>query len=134
MSFTQAEDAVRKYAGQLHIGAVAATDPVAQTKSKEDDFFGSFDNAELKQQAAVEPATRLVAVEKTPEKVENANVDKLTVDLGKKATLKPAGKPKVGSAKKPGKKSAFGGVKLGLKHFSASFYPLQSPSDTFSPM
>ena len=113
---------MRKYVGQLHIGAVAATDPVAQTKSKEEDFFGNFDNAELKQQAVVEPTTRLVAVEKTPEKVENVNVDKLTVDLGKKATLKPAGKPKVGSAKKPGKKSAFGGVKPGLILYSRKLY------------
>ena len=31
-------------------------EPVVETKSKEDDFFGTFDNAELKQTVPVEAA------------------------------------------------------------------------------
>ena len=31
-------------------------EPVVETKSKEDDFFGNFDNAELKQNVPVEAA------------------------------------------------------------------------------
>ena len=31
-------------------------EPVVETKSKEDDFFGTFDNAELKQNVPVEAA------------------------------------------------------------------------------
>ena len=72
---------MRKYAGQLHIGAQA--EAVVETKKKEDDFFGSFENAELKQQTPVEqPATRLVQAVKE-EKKENDNLEKLTVDMSK---------------------------------------------------
>ena len=59
-----------------------------ETKSKEDDFFGKFENSELKQEAQIEPAAKLVsAAPKETEK--NQNLDKLTVDLDSKMTLKP---------------------------------------------
>ena len=79
----QAEEAVKRYAGQLHIGAQTA-DPEQAKAKKEDDFFGNFDNAELKQEAQIEaPASRLVAAESKPAAPEpaNDNVDKLTVNL-----------------------------------------------------
>ena len=79
----QAEDAVKRYAGQLHIGAQAA-DPEQAKAKKEDDFFGNFENSELKQEAQIEaPASRLVAAESKPAAPEpaNDNVDKLTVNL-----------------------------------------------------
>merc|ERR1712113_1187720 len=80
-----ADDAVRKYAGQLHIGQMAVESESKKDTSKEDNFFGKFDNAELKQEAPVP-----VQLEAT--------------------TLKPATKiNKLG--KKPAKKGAFGGVK-----------------------
>lgn len=104
-----ADDAVRKYAGQLHIGAQA--EAVVETKRKEDDFFGNFENAELKQQTPVEqPATKLIQAVKE-EKKENDNVEKLTVNMSK-STLKaaPIKTAKLG-AKKSSKKGAFGGVK-----------------------
>ena len=79
----QAEDAVKRYAGQLHIGA-QATDPEQVKAKKEDDFFGNFENSEMKQEAQIEaPASRLVAAESKPAAPEpnNDNVDKLTVNL-----------------------------------------------------
>jgi len=105
-----ADEAVQKYKGHLHIGAQASEASTTESKKKkEDDFFGTFENADLKQQAQVEPQTRLVSVVAVAaEKEENENVDKLTVDMSK-STLKPAAKKM--TTKKPGKKSAFGGVK-----------------------
>lgn len=106
-----ADDALRKYAGQLHIGPMA--EPVVETKSKEDDFFGNFVNAELKQNVPVEaalPSKAQLVPAKPAEPAVNGNVDKLNVDFSTKATLKPAAK-KITTKKKPTKKSAFGGVK-----------------------
>ena len=113
-----AEDALKKYQGQLHIGNVVETAQVV--KSKEDDFFGNFDNAELKQTAPAPAAALLIPAKSEPKNEPtngvNGNIDKLTVDLTAKATLKPATAKKVtklggNKSKSGGKKSAFGGVK-----------------------
>jgi len=117
-----AEDAVKRYAGQLHIGAQTA-DPEQVKAKKEDDFFGNFDNSEMKQEAQIEaPASRLVAAESKPAAPEpnNDNVDKLTVNLSAtKLTKAPVKTAKLG-AKKVGKKSAFGAKKVASSTFKAS--------------
>ena len=60
--------------------------------SKEDNFFGKFDNAELKQEAPVPVQSKLIEVAPTkPQETSNQNVDKLTVQL-EATTLKPATK------------------------------------------
>jgi len=110
-----ADEALRKFQGQLHISPTAEA-ATAVAKSKEDDFFGNFDNAELKQTAALqEPVAALLIPAKKKEESNNinGNVDKLTVDLSAKATFKPAKKVTKlgGGAKTKSKKSAFGGVK-----------------------
>jgi len=113
-------DAVRKYAGETHIGAVSTGGDDGQAKNRHDDFFGKFDNADLKQTAPVPAQVKQEAIivtekphepEKTLAEVSNG-MDKLSVNL--EATTKPAVKAvkvsKLG-AKKTGKKSAFGGAK-----------------------
>jgi len=113
-------DAVRKYAGETHIGAVSTGGDDEQAKNRHDDFFGKFDNADLKQTAPVPAQVKQEAIivtekphepEKTLAEVSNG-MDKLSVNL--EATTKPAVKAvkvsKLG-AKKTGKKSAFGGAK-----------------------
>ena len=135
--FFQAEDAVKRYAGQLHIGAQAA-DPEQVKAKKEDDFFGNFENSEMKQEAQIEaPASRLVAAESKPAAPapNSDNVDKLTVNLSAtKLTKAPVKTAKVIfallftfyqsyfqlGAKKVGKKSAFGAKKVASSTFKAS--------------
>jgi len=115
-------DAVRKYAGETHIGAVSSAGDDGQAKNRHDDFFGKFDNADLKQTAPVPAQVKQEAIivteqkhepEKTLAEVSNG-MDKLAVNLDVPATTKPAVKAvkvsKLG-AKKTGKKSAFGGAK-----------------------
>ena len=83
---------MRKYSGELHIGVQAET--LEKPKSKEDCFFGKFENTELKQEASIEtPATLIEAKPSTTaEKSKtNENVDKLTVQL-EATSLKPATK------------------------------------------
>jgi len=112
-----AEDALRKYQGQVHIGAVADTDD-APKKNRHDDFFSKFENAEMKQEAPIPVKEEVLVVEKSEPEVKKVTngLNKLTVNLDtpetpviavKKATPKVA---KLG-AKKGGKKSAFGGAK-----------------------
>ncbi|CAG5091456.1 Oidioi.mRNA.OKI2018_I69.PAR.g13056.t2.cds [Oikopleura dioica] len=108
-------EAVRKYAGETHIGAVASADDSAPAKNRHDDFFSKFDNADLKQEAPVPAQVKQEAIivtpvepEKTLAEVSNG-MDKLSVNLETKPA-KPVKVAKLG-AKKTGKKSAFGGAK-----------------------
>jgi len=104
-------DAVRKYAGETHIGAVSTGGDDGQAKNRHDDFFGfgisifqnrnlpifsKFDNADLKQTAPVPAQVKQEAIivtekphepEKTLAEVSNG-MDKLSVNL--EATTKPA--------------------------------------------
>lgn len=77
-----AEDALRKYAGQTHIGAVADSDD-APKKNRHDDFFSKFENAEMKQEAPLPVKEEVLVVEKSEPEVKEATngIDKLTVNL-----------------------------------------------------
>jgi len=119
-------EAVRKYAGETHIGAVSSAGDQAngQAKNRHDDFFGNFENADLKQTAPVPAQVKQEAIivteqkhepEKTLAEVSNG-MDKLAVNLDAPASssatkaVKAVKVSKLG-AKKTGKKSAFGGAK-----------------------
>ena len=84
---------MRKYSGELHIGVQAET--LEKPKSKEDCFFGKFENTELKQEASIETPATLIEAKPSGTNAEksktNDNVDKLTVQL-EATSLKPATK------------------------------------------
>jgi len=109
-----AEDAVRKYQGQVHIGAQTEA-PETASKNRHDDFFAKFENAEMKQEEPLPAKAEVVSVpakEETPQVKSVTNgLDKLTVNLETAPAKTTTPKISKLGAKKGGKKSAFGGAK-----------------------
>lgn len=91
-----AEDAVRKYAGQVHIGNQAETVETPK-KDRHEDFFAKFESESLTQEKAIPPPKQEQPAlssykEEAPivEAVTNG-VDKLTVNLADQTITKTQG-------------------------------------------